>query len=296
MHRGYQNITPANNKVLKKLWDDARYNQHLTNIQFAEVRIDNAAPKTYMHLHLKLKKLQMEEERLATVERDNRILLHKMSHVMRTRGTVDNHIDNKYIHKSLNKVKRQRELEKIAMENKAIHKRIQAQGTQYCKNVWLDEWSVNETYMANICTFPQFWFDRLDDKDKPFFKELGEEAALRMGQANRQYEKEMKFRKMQQHKHKVQRDREKKSRKEKAVREKRVAQELDFIKKLRGLSLNKFHNLYGSQKPGKNFASAEKMQVLRTELQAKQKNKRPNSGHKTTLPPLADETQLVTAS
>ena len=46
-----------------------------------------------MHLHLKLKKLQMEEERQATVERDNRILLEKMAHIMRTRGSVDNHKD-----------------------------------------------------------------------------------------------------------------------------------------------------------------------------------------------------------
>lgn len=38
-----------------------------------------------MHLHLKLKKLQMEEERLATVERDNRILMEKMSYIMRTK-------------------------------------------------------------------------------------------------------------------------------------------------------------------------------------------------------------------
>ena len=112
----------------------------------------------------------MEEERLATVERDNRILLHKMSHVMRTKGTVDNHIDNKYIHKSLNKIKRQRELEKIASENKAIHKRIAAQGTRYSRDVWLDEWRVNERYMANICTFPQFWYDRLAKEDQPVFQ------------------------------------------------------------------------------------------------------------------------------
>ena len=51
--------------------------------------IDNTPPKTYMHLHCKLKKLQMEEERLATVERDNRILMEKMSFIMRTRGRVD---------------------------------------------------------------------------------------------------------------------------------------------------------------------------------------------------------------
>lgn len=52
--------------------------------------IDNKPPATYMHLHLNLKKLQMEEERRATIERDNQILLEKMLHIMRTRGEVDN--------------------------------------------------------------------------------------------------------------------------------------------------------------------------------------------------------------
>lgn len=47
--------------------------------------IDNRPPHTYMHIHLKLKKLQVEEERLAVVERDNRILLEKMSWIMRTK-------------------------------------------------------------------------------------------------------------------------------------------------------------------------------------------------------------------
>ena len=52
--------------------------------------IDNKPPQTYMHLHLNLKKLQMEEERRGVVERDNGILLDKMARIMRTRGRVDN--------------------------------------------------------------------------------------------------------------------------------------------------------------------------------------------------------------
>ena len=52
--------------------------------------IDNKPPQTYMHLHLDLKKLQMEEERRGVVERDNGILLDKMVRIMRTRGRVDN--------------------------------------------------------------------------------------------------------------------------------------------------------------------------------------------------------------
>ena len=58
---------------------------------------------------------KVEEERLATVERDNRILLEKMSYIMRTKGRVDNR--NDYEHKSLNKTKRQRELLRVTHEN-----------------------------------------------------------------------------------------------------------------------------------------------------------------------------------
>ena len=69
---------------------------------------------------------QNEEERLQTVERDNRILLERMSHIMKTKGAVDN--KNDYEHKSLSKERRQHELKKITAENQAILKRIQNAG------------------------------------------------------------------------------------------------------------------------------------------------------------------------
>lgn len=58
--------------------------------------VDTRAPQTYVHMHLKLKKLQLEEERMSTIERDNRILLEKMSLIMRTRGRVENKNDYEY--------------------------------------------------------------------------------------------------------------------------------------------------------------------------------------------------------
>lgn len=68
----------------------------LYQVRNAKPMIDNKPPETYMHLHLKLKKMQMEEERLATVQRDNRILLEKMSHIMTTKGRMDNTNDYKH--------------------------------------------------------------------------------------------------------------------------------------------------------------------------------------------------------
>ncbi|CAI8011451.1 Uncharacterized protein CFAP97D2, partial [Geodia barretti] len=88
--RAYQSITPANNMILKRRWDKSRFDLHRMKVRNAKPMIDNKPPQTYMHLHLDLKKLQMEEERRGVVERDNGILLDKMARIMRTRGRVDN--------------------------------------------------------------------------------------------------------------------------------------------------------------------------------------------------------------
>merc|ERR1712048_1291067 len=155
-HRAYQPITPANNKLLKKRWDQFRYSIHRRKVDSAGAVIDNKPPQTYMHLHLKLKKLQLEEERLATIERDNRILLEKMSYIMRTRGRVDNR--NNYEYKSLNREKRQRELLRVTKENQAILYRINMRRPEYSHRKWQADWEENQKFMDNISHYPQEWW------------------------------------------------------------------------------------------------------------------------------------------
>lgn len=124
----------------------------------AEARpmVDTKPPQTYMHLHLKLKKLQLEEERLATIERDNRILLEKMSYIMRTKGRVDN--KNMYEYKSLNREKRMRELLRVTQENQDILKRITARKPEYDHRKWEDDWQNNQEYMDSIAAYPRDWW------------------------------------------------------------------------------------------------------------------------------------------
>jgi len=165
MHRAYQSITPANNKLLKQRWDMTRYDMHRKKVQQATAVIDNHAPCTYLHLHLKLKKMQIEGENLATVERDNRILLEKMSHIMRTKGRVDN--KNDYEHKSLNKTKRQRELLRVTHENQAILKRITSKEPHFNHMHWEEEWKANQRYMDNIAKYPKDWYEDIVRKTKP---------------------------------------------------------------------------------------------------------------------------------
>eukprot|EP01135_Chromosphaera_perkinsii_P001016 Nk52_evm30s156 gene=Nk52_evmTU30s156 len=152
-HRAYNSIKPCANKLLTKRWDDKMHAVHRAKVQQAKGHIDNNPPQTYLHLHLKLKKLQMEEERLSTIERDNRILLEKMSSIMRQKPSI-NVLNKKKGAKSLNATRRQRELLRITHENQAILRRLKAKAPHYNHQQWSAEWSVNEDYLRNISCFP----------------------------------------------------------------------------------------------------------------------------------------------
>lgn len=156
MHKSYQPILPASNKLLQQRWDNKYYNEHRRMVLEARPMVDTKPPQTFMHLHLKLKKLQLEEERLATIERDNRILLEKMSFVMRTRGRIDNR--NNYEYKSLNREKRMRELLRVTQENQEILKRITARKPQYNHKIWERDWERNQEYMDSIAQYPRDWW------------------------------------------------------------------------------------------------------------------------------------------
>ncbi|XP_022358404.1 uncharacterized protein LOC111146951 [Enhydra lutris kenyoni] len=68
-------------------------------VQDAQPLVDARAPWSLGHLRLKLKKLKLEEERLAIIDRDNRLLLEKLSCVMRTGGQTEsgnNHTHKRY--------------------------------------------------------------------------------------------------------------------------------------------------------------------------------------------------------
>jgi len=156
MHKAYQPVTPATNKLLQQRWDNKYYNEHRRMVFESRPMVDTKPPQTYMHLHLKLKKLQLEEERLATIERDNRILLEKMSYIMRTKGRVDNR--NNYEYKSLNREKRMRELLRVTQENQDILKRITARKPEYDHREWEDDWQKNQNFMDNISAYPRDWW------------------------------------------------------------------------------------------------------------------------------------------
>ena len=92
------------------------------------------------------------EERFATIERENQLLLEKMSAIM-NKNCLDNKNNSlKYAH-SMNKGRRKRDLEKITRENQAILYRIQAREPTYNHLKWQNERERNLRYLQNISEF-----------------------------------------------------------------------------------------------------------------------------------------------
>lgn len=156
MHRSYNSYNPVASKLLQKRWDQKHFSDHRKHVVNARPEVDADPPITFMHLHLKLKKLQLEEERLATIERDNRILLEKMSHTMRNKGQLDN--KNDAVSKSLSRGRREREMLRISKENVELLKRIHNKKPAISRDAWKKDWENNLKFMDNISSFPEDWY------------------------------------------------------------------------------------------------------------------------------------------
>ncbi|XP_070327441.1 uncharacterized protein CFAP97D2 isoform X2 [Odocoileus virginianus] len=99
---------------LQGTWEKA-YQDHRRKVQEARPVVDSRAPPTLSHLCLKLGKLKLEEGRLSAIDRDNRLLLEKVSCIMRTGGWTLSGVT--CAHRSLNREKREQELCSLREKN-----------------------------------------------------------------------------------------------------------------------------------------------------------------------------------
>ncbi|KAJ3090791.1 hypothetical protein HK102_002654 [Quaeritorhiza haematococci] len=168
-HRHYITFQPVANKLLAMKWDEANRKMHLNKVAKAKPTIDNGSPKVYVHLQLKLKKLQMEQERLNHIDRSNKRLLEKMAHIMRidsrdmSAASASQRTD--FAH-SLNGVRKSREQQTIYQENQAILQRLEAKEPHYDHFHWLEDRRHQLKWLENIAGYPQRYSElrkQLDD-------------------------------------------------------------------------------------------------------------------------------------
>lgn len=84
---------PSANKILTKKWNDKAQQRHIDTLRNIKSSIDKAPPKQPKHLVNKVKRHHMMEGKLLTwnltvseryteIERENRILLEKMTNIL----------------------------------------------------------------------------------------------------------------------------------------------------------------------------------------------------------------------
>ena len=152
----YRKCMPRGNKHLDDKWVKHCQELHRSKLRSMKAAIDNKPPPKYVHLIQNLKKQQMDEERYSQIERDNYLLLDKMSYIM----THPQLLDEKYMGppvtfgKSLNKEFRKRELMRVTEENLQILRRIQHKEPYYNHLEWEEQARRDEEYLRNCAEYP----------------------------------------------------------------------------------------------------------------------------------------------
>lgn len=156
MYRGL----PTGSKLLAKKWQEKERQIHRDRLRNVKPTIDFKKPTKFKHLKSRAKKEQMLEDRYTEIERENRILLEKMTSIMQkpNRTTTSFSTDRfgpqtANPAKSLNRASRKQELLKITLENQAILRRLQDKGSNYNVAKWEHEHSERQELLKNISEY-----------------------------------------------------------------------------------------------------------------------------------------------
>jgi E3 ubiquitin-protein ligase TRIP12 len=156
MYRGL----PSGNKILTKKWQEKERRIHMQKLRNVKPTIDLKKPKKFTHLKSRAKKEQMLEDRYTEIERENRILLEKMTSIMQkpnrttTSFSTDRYAQVANNKKSLNRAARKQELLKITLENQAILRRLQDKQSNYNVSKWENDHRHRQELLKNMSEYP----------------------------------------------------------------------------------------------------------------------------------------------
>lgn len=147
---------PCGNKVCAQRVEQQRFHMHKERLRNVKSQVDASEPlATQMeHVRTNLKREQMLEERYSEIDRANRILLKKMSEIMKQPPLLTPRSERPPGPPSLNRDARKKELLRITKENQSILRRIQQAQPVY-NHVELEGLHRrNVSYLKNCSEFP----------------------------------------------------------------------------------------------------------------------------------------------
>ena len=153
---------PVGNKLCARKEEDRK--DALLKARLREVRssLDTRPPRVMNldHLRVNLKREQQLEERYMEIDKQNRILLQKMSTILKpsaNSSSTSSRItsSSQPVHlPSLNREARKRELMRITQENQHILNRIQRAQPMYDHVLWEQNHREQQKHLKNCCEYP----------------------------------------------------------------------------------------------------------------------------------------------
>lgn len=146
---------PSVNRFLTKKDRDRNRRIHRQKLRTIKSSIDNNAPKGFKTNRTRKnpKKERMMEENFQKIERENRLLLRKMSSIMQGKDVIDNRTDNEKYAKSLNRSLRKRQLKRITFQNANILKRIEHCQPTFSVENWERDYKKSKEIVYNISEY-----------------------------------------------------------------------------------------------------------------------------------------------
>jgi len=168
---------PVGNKACADRVRQREHEMHKQRIKAMRPQTDTTSPQV-MHLdHLRnnLKREQLLEDRYHEIDRENRILLQKMSDIMKHPSIGGDRGKSGPV--SLNRDQRKTELMRITQENQSILKRIQRAQPVYNHVAWEDSHRKNFAYLKNTSEYPLVLMKRKNSSRASSLTPLGQTAS-----------------------------------------------------------------------------------------------------------------------
>ncbi|KAJ3414817.1 putative ATP-dependent RNA helicase dhr2, partial [Chytridiales sp. JEL 0842] len=169
-YRHYNPLNPTCNKILAKRWEEHSRELHYRRLKQARPSIDTSPPKVYPHLEMRLKRMQVEEERLLDIERKNHILLDRIMFQMVNPSVASHQKFRKREKDNLDFImgasyqRRKREMDRIQKDNLVILQRIENKEPNYNRLEWLADRKKNLYYLCNIAQYPTHYLELLEEE------------------------------------------------------------------------------------------------------------------------------------
>mmetsp|Transcript_14286 Transcript_14286/g.45795 ORF Transcript_14286/g.45795 Transcript_14286/m.45795 type:complete len:190 (-) Transcript_14286:147-716(-) len=151
----YYKAMPSSNPLITEKMQQRKVAKHKEKLKKVTCSVDNKPPKNFRAMPRRNpKKEQMQEERFAAIERDNRLLIEKMARIMSEKGSqtlgAPNVAPSLTRSRSLHCEFRKREMDRITRANRQILDRLERTGPTYSTVDWERERKRNEKIMRQL--------------------------------------------------------------------------------------------------------------------------------------------------